>query len=370
MKKRHLFGLFAMAAFAFVGCSQDEVVSQSPDVNKAIEFGTYVGRDASSRGSVQDMASLTGTNATGFGVFAYYTNSVGGYDASSSTPNFMYNQQVTGTATTVESTTTYAWTYSPLRYWPTGANDKLTFFAYAPYNRSASLTGNTVPGNPKLTFTVNQTVKNQIDLLYAGNFSELQNKTKTDAAVNFKFNHALSRIGFKVKASDDRTTGLAVDGATKITVQEVQISFGDTYLASGTLDLGTGTWSHTGVNAASQTYTLSTNTSNLENVEANATAQLLNTADSYIMIIPQDIDSESIKVNVEYTITTTDANVNGGSTVMTGNILTSAPFEFNFEKGKAYNFVLDLGLKTIKLTAEVANWDIPEGADNNVSFGS
>ena len=382
MKKRHLFGLFAMAAFACVSCSQDEVVSQSPDVNKAIEFGTYVGRDASSRGSVQNLTSLTATDASGFGVFAYYTNTADGYSTSTSTPNFMYNQQVTGTATTTttgtggsaETTTTYAWTYSPLKYWPTGTNDKLTFFAYAPYNcvtPATDLSANTAVGYPTLKFAVNETVKDQIDLLYAGEFeTTLKNKTKTDDAVIFKFMHALSRIGFKVKASDDRTTASnVVDNNTQITVQSVEISFGETYLASGTLDLGLGTWSHTDVTAADQTYTLSTE--NLKSVTASSTAAVLNEDDSYIMIIPQDITAENITVKVVYTITTTDTNVAGGTTVMSNNILTSDSFKFNFEKGKAYNFILDLGLKTIKLSAEVDNWDTPEGKDKtDVSFGS
>lgn len=84
MKKNHLFGMFAMAAFAFASCSQDEVVTQSPEVNKAIEFGTYVGRDAQTRAhSIETVEKLAEDG--GFGVFAYYTNGAD-FNASTSTP--------------------------------------------------------------------------------------------------------------------------------------------------------------------------------------------------------------------------------------------------------------------------------------------
>ena len=103
MKKNHLFGIFAMAAFAFASCSQDEMVTQSPEVNKAIEFGTYVGRDAQSRAHVIDDTKLA---TEGFGVFAYYTGQANFND--NSELNFMRNQEVKKVHD--------AWTYSPLKY--------------------------------------------------------------------------------------------------------------------------------------------------------------------------------------------------------------------------------------------------------------
>ena len=47
--------------------------------------------------------------------------------------------------------------------------------------------------------------------------------------------------------------------------------------------------------------------------------------------------------------------LNGKSTIV--NDITSQPFNFNFEQGKAYNFVLHLGLTSVKLSAEVSGWD-------------
>ena len=33
---------------------------------------------------------------------------------------------------------TGGWTYSPVKYWPNNKNDKISFFAYAPYETSGS----------------------------------------------------------------------------------------------------------------------------------------------------------------------------------------------------------------------------------------
>ena len=73
MKKNFYLGFIALTALTVTSCSNDDVVMQSPDVNKAIEFGTYLGRDAQSRGTIMNGAALMAENA-GFGVLAYYTN--------------------------------------------------------------------------------------------------------------------------------------------------------------------------------------------------------------------------------------------------------------------------------------------------------
>ena len=41
MKKNFFVGFIALTALTVTSCSNDDVVMQSPEVNKAIEFGTY-----------------------------------------------------------------------------------------------------------------------------------------------------------------------------------------------------------------------------------------------------------------------------------------------------------------------------------------
>ena len=251
MEKNHLFGMFAMAAFAFASCSQDEVVTQSPEVNKAIEFGTYVGRDAVSRAHVIEVSELA---EEGFGVFAYYTdesNYVPGDNQSTndvvetgSPCNFMYNEGVTGVATTSNNVTTYSttdWTYSPVKYWPNNPGDKLTFFAYAPYDdadNNANASGydnivfniqNAMLGDPIITFSVNSEVQHQQDLLISKtrNIDKVKNTSQNGVTVtdkvNFQFAHALARIGFTVKAITDEVsaTDKKLDENTIIVLKNV-----------------------------------------------------------------------------------------------------------------------------------------------------
>lgn len=355
MKKNHLFGMFAMAAFAFASCSQDEVVTQSPEVNKAIEFGTYVGRDAQTRAhSIETVEKLAEDD--GFGVFAYYTNGAN-FNASTSTPNFMYNQQVTSSN---QGTT---WTYTPLKYWPNesegDAADKLTFFAYAPYSTGGdgtNFTFNTNSGLPTLNFAVNATVKDQEDLLWAAphvNLTKNAANADIDDAVKFVFKHALARIGFDVQTlidkvnsntdgtADNETTttseggssvtvpnnGSSLDASTTVVVKQVTLSgkfitsgtlawtegTGDnagtytaaitnstlptvntTYTLKAEMPVGNGATLATNFNAADQTHLLGAKDSKLTiyGQSVNGTEAQLNCDESYIMIIPKNFEDK------------------------------------------------------------------------------
>ena len=140
--KKNLLGWFAMATMLVgTGCSSDEVVNDYSPEN-AIQFGTYVGRGAEARGSVIEKDDLFGDDK-GFGVYAYYTDDTD-FNSSTSTPNFMKNTQVKS----ADGTT---WTYSPVKYWPNESTDKLSFFAYAPWVATPTITGT---GDPIYTFTV------------------------------------------------------------------------------------------------------------------------------------------------------------------------------------------------------------------------
>ena len=147
MKKIHYLAICLLAT-GLAACTQNEEIS-SLENQKAITFDTYVGRDAATRASVIDVDDL---KTYGFGVFGYYTTSDW---TTSATPNFMYNQKVSGAN----------WGYEPLKYWP--ATGKISFFAYAPHG-TGTLSDNTTAGTPTLIYTVPDAVGEQIDLLVAG----------------------------------------------------------------------------------------------------------------------------------------------------------------------------------------------------------
>ena len=72
-----------------------------------------------------------------------------------------------------------------------------------------------------------------------------------------------------------------------------------------------------------------------------------------MMLIPGVFNDVTVTVN--YTVKTVDdALASGASSIE--NKITSQPFDITFEQGKAYSFVLHLGLNSVKLSAEVSGW--------------
>ena len=394
MKTKNFYGWLAMAVMLVgTGCSTDEVVNDFSPKN-AIQFGTYVGRDAESRATVINDTKL-GTD--GFGVFAYYT--AGNEFSESATPNFMYNQLV-------KKNDEGKWAYSPLKYWPNNEGDKVSFFAYAPYTAQPA-TGdgdtdynigkhylNTSQSLPSLTFYVHPTVKDQVDLLWA---TPVLNQTKQTVAddVKFNFHHALARIGFSVQAmidivNEDNQNGTDDDATdasgsfenqngtqvTTVSVQSIKLSgnfynVGTLSYASDNNDNYTASFQPNSFTAPAGgiTYTLSGTgeSGNFENVASNVTIaeQKLNKDDSYIMIIPRGFTStnnQKLNLEIVYKVTTTDPNLDGGKSEITNTITKEFFIQSGFEAGKAYNFSLHLGLTSVKLSATVGAW-VPAGEE-------
>lgn len=347
--KKILF--FAAAAIMMVGCSSDQVVSEMPKDN-AINFGMYFGRDAQTRAAIMDVDDL---KAQSFGVFAYYTDD-SNYDEGTSTPNFMFDQLVKWNGTD-------AWTYSPLKYWPNEAADRLSFFAYAPHttesNTNIVLDGftKTSASAPSITYQLNADQSKHVDLLWADPVMN-QTKQKTTEKVHFIFKHAMSRIGFKSVAVidessnkgngkiDDESHTNPLDGNTIITLKSIKLT--GNFYQGGTLNLATGEWSDP-VTPISTVYNWSTFK------ESNVTTTkvpVLNDGD-YLTVLP---NTQNIQIEVEYTVKTTDGSLALGYSEVTNTIVSDA-FDFTFKQGFAYNFVLHVGLTSVKFSAEVAAWD-------------
>ena len=406
MKKNHLFGMFAMAAFAFASCSQDEVVTQSPQVNKAIEFGTYVGRDAVSRAHVIGVDKLA---EEGFGVFAYYTGQNTIAEAlATATPNFMYNQKVHSTEGSEGATNNGVvswngtWKYDPLKYWPNNVDDKVSFYAYAPYdigqNGNFVLPSSDSKGKPSLVFKVGTDVEKHQDLLYA---SPAEDKSKNSSSpvnvgdkINFDFQHALARIGFKAEvmvdyvngdgtgnADDDKTTSNgALDQYTTITINSVKL-IGKFY-TQGVMKLEDGTWPTNSLETPTEDVTFELNSTSTSDFATRTTPnnifktndieiRQLNNDENYIMIIPQNFTETganapgNLKMIVEYEVFTDldrDGVEDANDSKIT-NKITSDNFALNFEQGKAYSLNIHIGMTSVKFSATVQNWDPVNGTD-------
>ena len=377
MKKNFFLGFIALTALTVTSCSNDDVVEAVPQ-NQAIEFGTYLGRDAQTRANVISADNLA---EQGFGVFAYYTD--GADFSAAAKPNFMFNQKVTGKAAGTETSNggstswNTGWEYTPLKYWPNEATDKLSFFAYAPHKATDTdnfeLFNNTVAGDPIITFNVNSTVTAQEDFLYAG---PVLDKCKANGGVGvtdnvlFNFKHALARIGFNIETIVDKVSnnntgtdddnvdanGTTLDTSTTVYIDKVELI--GSFYNKGKFNLNTGVWDDKIYTAGLTTYTLET--TNFVSALVTTTKQKLNADDSYIMIIPKEFtntadETTKLRIRTTYRVVTGDPALPDGKSEVT-NVITSDAFGLDFEMGKAYTFSLQLGLTSVKLAASIADW--------------
>ena len=353
MKKKLFLGLLAAAAVSFTACQKDEVLNEVQQDN-AIGFGTYVGRDAQTKASVTDKTAMEKNTYAGFGVFAYYTGSkvfsdfisedtnTGTVEKDYHTPNFMTNINVTWS--------TDKWYYENTKYWP-NATDKISFFAYAPYKASPEL-GTDNFGYPTVSFTVAGTVAEQVDLLYASAIDKFKGDQTSgafgsDGGVKLAFNHALSRVGFKVKTARE-----------DYKVQVTSITLKGNFNTSGTCTLKDGSFISV------------TPTSNREytfgdfNDYISSTAGVIITPapdGPYLMTIPQDFRTDGITVSVTYKYQYkygSGENDYASETTNTQN----GTVKLNLEKGNAYTLVMTLDpLNPIvfSLESSVADWGDP-----------
>ena len=196
MRKKFLY-VSTMAAM-LASCTTDTFQSQEASAPSGpaipgkteIGFNTYIDRGITRSGSSGELANgnapATPAENTvylgdeGFGVFAYYTDAA---DYSGQTkPNFMYNQKVSLDASKG------GWNYEPVKYWPNeyGDNaesrdqDRVSFFAYAPYvqvdpttgkatDESYGITGmsrNSSAGDPIVKYITSMNIDQQVDLCF------------------------------------------------------------------------------------------------------------------------------------------------------------------------------------------------------------
>ena len=342
MDKKFFMGIAAMAALTLVSCSSDDLdsFSDNSSKNEAISFDGYLGRSAvavnGSRGSVLDVTTLQ-NSTEGFGVFGHYKEADGqefGHD-------LFNNQQVTYK--------TSAWTYSPLRFWPTSGH--IDFLAYAPYD--SKYVNKVSSDNQKIDFTVNSTIKDQKDLLWANNAVNQTMDNNSKNKVKFQFKHALSRLGYSVKLYGDYTSN-----NVKFELKEITLTGSDpksttasttetakAFYTDGTIDLSTGTWEKHSAGAGKQDF-VNWLSETQDVTSATESTPYKNPTSDYLFVIPQNFSEkigeaenpDKLYVIVKYTITYTD----GGAQPITNTVYKQ--ITPNFVQGKAYTLNLTIGL--------------------------
>ena len=262
MNKKVLFAATVSAMLA--SCSSDDLSVQTAARQEAQGLENAVSFEAlSQRGLTRAGEAGTMDNAKlqeeGFGVFGYYTD-LNEYDQTS-TPNFMYNQEVKYGGG--------SWTYEPIKYWPNEYGnkaqsddiDKLTFFAYAPYTVNTPATGkvtedqvgitgftrNSAAGDPYVKYVGSLDPTKCVDLCWGvcadadKTWNIIQGGNQTMEAdfpwlnvqrpqkslgqkMKFTFKHALSQLNVQIDAdvnTDQHGEGADVDANTKVFVRSI-----------------------------------------------------------------------------------------------------------------------------------------------------
>ncbi len=399
-----------VAALALVGCTKTELVDTPKPDSNSVSFDTYVGRDAQTRATIVDLDVV---KLKGFGVNAYY-NAEFNVSEDSTTTELIYQDVFMHNTKVTFSDEANLWTYSPIKYWPNNEGDHITFFAYAPYDKSNPGLGE---GNADMSkiydFTIAERVEDQIDLVYHKAFGEdgiagtgdngetyQMKKQKIQDKVRFNFQHALSRITFDVKAVvddiNDESDNL-LDGNTHINIKKVALIGVESqaeedgehvltqapFYRTATLDMTTGEWIYN-EDAGYQEYymtgedfyrpvEITTKYGDEWNTwyETEYVAQLnkfnpsqrLLADDHYLMILPQEFqEGNGYRIYIEYDVISEIVNNNGmndntteDSSTITNRIYSDemiAPFE----QGKAYKFTLWLGMTSVKIDATETEW--------------
>lgn len=223
-------------------------------------------------------------------------------------------------------------------------------------------------------------------------------KPTKDQKIKFLFQHALARIGLKVVAAINQiSAGGALDAQTIIAVNSVSVEevTSPKYLKmSGALNLNntkafTSLWSNLDgdfsvsvSNAASgelnpdiayttnatttwgkhENHLLATDNPSYDTWTGVTTSEANVIADNkYWMVIPGNTDDADnnvdLNVTINYTVITKDAKLATTFSEVTNEITKKVTIS-KFTNNKAYNLKLILGLTSVKLDAEVADWQV------------
>ena len=394
---------FIVLAFALLAsCStlvdlDDAGKEQGKASPVAVGFQAYVTR-ATKAGQTGDLTTDI-LKTTGFGVLGYASNGIPFNERL--TPDFMYNQPVTCPAG--------VWTYEPVKYWPNEENDRVSFFAYAPFVEVTPSTGLVTAdgesgilamshylaeGDPQVWYRTTLTPGKDVDLCWGLPFLN-QAKQHTNERLQFEFHHALSQLNVQIDADMD----VASQTTTRVYIRSVTFTG---FMIHGTLNLNStgepiwddisgkerprrepviitdgridGEEGRTGavdVNeklAKLNPLIIQTKPYDaLENDGVKETsANLFDKADETVPVLVVPLAGTPMNVTIVYDVETVDNGlellsdgVTHGLSIenrITRQILLDNGDPLSLEAGKKYTVKLHLGLTGVKFSASVGEW--------------
>ena len=362
MKKSFL--LLATAAL-FAACASDSVRENIAEDQVEIGFSTYIQKPVASKADNSNAETLKDLEA-------YHQNFVvNGFKTVATTETQVFANQLV----------TYAdskWGYSPVSYWDKSATS-YSFYAAAPQNASwgfdkngkyYTFSGFVASGKSLALATLDapkaDAVFGEEDLMIATDIPAYN--TFTGDAVNFTFNHILSR--FNIAISTSITDGTVTLTSLTVNGMKNKGSFDENLDAASTAG-STARWNNLAVDG---TYAITAvkDASN-NNVVVNAKKQFVYQG----LVIPQTAAYESINLdgtsnetapylNIQYTITT------GGSNIQSYSYYYNLADLFNgtgtanlsFNEGWQNNLYITIGAAAINFDAQVYEWATQEPEGN------
>ena len=260
-----------------------------------------------------------------------------------------------------------------------------------------ALSANNVNTDPKVSYTMAYTPAKSVDLLWGVapsgglNYTAVNGtpisvasgeplinlvKPAKDQKIKFLFKHALARLGLTVVAAVDQIApGGTIAAETKIFVNSVTIEDASAVkrlAPTGVLNLnnssaGIANWTL----GAKEKFKLVVDKTTRDNINPDllssgngvTTAEKAVIKDSkYFMIIPTEGNAKAeFKITIDYDVVTTDASLVGEKSSVNNVIWKTIEVGDNtngFTNNKAYSLKLILGLTSVKLEAEVADWEV------------
>lgn len=340
-----------------VSCSLENNENVAMEDSASISFDTSWGKDVQTRGNVMADHSIFK-----IGIFAKTKSDGDWEDEKSFDDHSSFMNNVNFFRSWVPEKKDWSeWDYTPHHYWPENENQKINFFAYAPRRDSASL--NLANNHVRL---YHSTSKENVDLVWACSLN--QNKStvsKSKNKVKLQFKHSLAKISFKIGLTEP-LDGDADKGAQVILKSVKLCAYSDgnggVFVDEGYLNLATGKWNMVDKQSPRTVYTwtpktetnkeegflLSSDKINHENIPITVSDK------SYLFILPQTKNLEFYLI-VDYVLKHANGMVEQRQQVKG---LVNSKHSMNFVAGKAYNFVLNIPLNTIKVDVDpkVEGW--------------
>ncbi len=170
------------------------------------------------------------------------------------------------------------WTYEPVENWPESTDDKISFFAYAPYaagDNGISVSDETHPGAPVLKYKMPSSVDCHTDIYIA---APKMNLTRSTEPVGLNLRSVMAKIGFSIRGHGEKVSKIAIKGI----MDEGEI-------ALNAEDQGASTWNHGPAISTTEYKAALAYDEGKDYVTASETMLDVTAENGHIYVIPQNI---------------------------------------------------------------------------------